>query len=392
MRKSVRAGLFVLSCLAVILCMPLCVHAKTGSRANAGAKWPQYQEIKEYNITSDPSEFYRELRFALEDAAQLGKTSGNSVLYKINLPSGQYTIDAALRVTSNVWISAQKDTRITVGGDYGIAVVRTYNPGEEFYTKYVRNVRIEGGVWNTLGKASDLNPDSILVRFVRMQNVIFEDASFQCRTRNHMFELADIDGLTIRRCRFSGNNMDSKGKVNVQPKEAIQLDVSTQLAVNGKEPYTGKGCHNVLIENNTFVNVARGIGSHNAKEKSIEKNPYTDIIVRNNVFKKLLGEGIFVLHWKNCTIQDNLITNCKRAGIYLEDCSGVKVAGNKVKKLSAYSGRRRSTYGAATIGVCVRVSNKCSVIGNVLCKKGGTAVSLEWSKKITSRRNKHKKG
>lgn len=73
--------------------------------------------------------------------------------------------------------------------------------------------------------------------------------------------------------------------MNVQPKEAIQLDAVTKNAMGWSgitdNMYNGNGCHKVLIRNNTFTNYVRAVGSYSYPQ-GVEKNPYTYITLTKN--------------------------------------------------------------------------------------------------------------
>lgn len=136
----------------------------------------------------------------------------------------------------------------------------------------------------------------------------------------------------------------------------------------------GKGCHNVLIENNEFDKISRGVGSHNEKLSVVEDNPYTNVTIRNNTFKDLKGEAIYIKWWKNSTVEKNIIQNGKRAGIFVDCSSKLRISNNTIRKISGFTGERRSNYGPETAGVMLRDSHNNTIQGNVLSQCRGAVV------------------
>lgn len=374
-----KSKLFMLASLSFMLCAPVCAQAKVGAANARGAQLPDYGNVEEIEISTEDAEadFSKSVRKALKN---LEEYSDGSTQYKIIIPPGTYEATGPITLKSNVWIYAEGAT---------IEMADSVNP--IFYMGYAEdaktweNIRITGGTWDgSMQSASkksgkELPRDSTFVCLAHIDDLMIEDATFKVNRTKHIMEFSDIHGMTIRGCQISGNNIDKKGDiVGVQPKEAIQLDVATSGAMSTSKPFNGKGCHDVLIENNTFTKVARGFGSHNEEQGVKEKNPYTNITVRNNTIKNALGEGIFVLHWKNCTIQNNTISNCRRAGICMWDGKSNKVVNNTVSGVKAFTGLRKKTYDSLRAGVILIESKKSTIQKNKFLQSSGEAVKVLW--------------
>ena len=326
--------------------------AATGNTRNKGAEFPQYSEVKEIHVSS--GNFSREFRDALWDAAA---HATDSVQYKIILPQGTFTQGHAYTLPSNTYIYAVGTTIISTDSHRSMFHGDMTNPS--------RNIIMEGGTWKTSQKYKG---DATAVRFTGVRNLMLKDMSITANRVGHVVELADVIGCTITGCTISGNN--ASGSTNVQPKEALQLDIATKAAIPGyntaSKMYNGKGCHNIMITNNTFVNCARGLGSHSGL-KGAEKNPYTYITVQNNVIKNCLGEAIFGQNWKNTTITGNTIQKCKQTGIYLLDTNNIVVTNNKISNVRRYTGQRQKVYDAKKkygCGVLIRRTKNVTVKGN----------------------------
>ena len=62
----------------------------------------------------------------------------------------------------------------------------------------------------------------------------------------------------------------------------------------------------MVIKNNLFSGICRGLGSHSATLGIY----YTDILIEDNVFENLDDMAMIMYNYKNCTITNNTITNC----------------------------------------------------------------------------------
>lgn len=357
MGKKIYAVLMM--SLLLMLAAPVCAHAASAGGKATGAKLPNYKRVVTINVERE--KFSKSFVKALKEAEE---KATNTTQYKIVIPKGTHEATNTYRIPSNTWVYAKGAViKRKATGSCFLAC----NPGKTY-----RNIKIEGGTWDATGQPSNFALDQTLVRFAHVKNLIFQDMTIKCRRGGHIIEVGDINGMTVKGCKISGNNVYR----NVQPKEAIQLDVATKSGMNECTPYNGRGCHNVIIENNSFSNVARGVGSHSTAAGA-QRNPYTNITVRNNKFQNLKGEAVFVLNWENCTIQKNAVTNGKRTGIYLESCSGVKVNSNTMKKITPFTGTRKQTYGGSVSGVLLRVSDNNYVYSNRIMQSGGKAVLTE---------------
>lgn len=356
--KKVKKLLF-LACGLMLLLFPVSVQGATGKSAATGAKLPTYKKV--VTIKVGGANFNKDFRKAL---AQAKANKDSSKQYKIIIKPGTYTLEYGPIVGSNTYIYAKG---ATLKGPKKSTVTFKCDPGKSY-----KNIKIEGGTWDATVQSKNYGIDTALIRLAHVQNLIIQDAKFLCKRGGHIFEFSDINGMTIKGCTLSGNTIYR----NVQPKEAIQLDVATKPAMVNCTPYNGKGCHNVIIEDNQFVNVARGVGSHNEKLKIVEKNPYTNITIRNNSFKNMTGEAIFTMYFKNCTIEKNTIYNAKRAGIYMESCSYNKVYKNTIKKISSFTGDRK-IYGTGKSGIQIRNTSNSRITSNTLTQTSGGRVFLQ---------------
>ena len=351
-----------------------------GSTAT-GAVIPEYENVVVREV--DPENFDRTFNKALLEA---GENADRSTQYKIVIPPGNYQAGRRYMIPSNTYVYMVGATVNATGTRVGMWNTDTQNPSE--------NIIVEGGTWTTLSQPSTV--DGTVVRLVGVRNLVMKDMTIKTKRSGHIIEAADVTGLTVIGCTISGNNKDSKEPYkNVQPKEALQLDVATASAVPGYDHpasmLNGRGCHNILITNNTFSNCGRGVGSHSGTGNGAESRPYTNIIVSGNTITNVLGEGIFGQDWRDCTISNNTITNTRQTGIYLLDASNVRVSANKIGKINKYTGTRKNTYdpnGSYGVGVLVRRSNTVYMDNNQFNKLYGGIIQELNNKNVTLKNNR----
>lgn len=333
---------FILFAFLLTVLFPVSVFG-VGNDSATGAKIPKYANVTEIQV--DGNDFDRSFSNALNTAASRASSRNQ---YKIIIPPGRYVQGHSYVIPGNTYVYAvgatitANDSRITIfKGDL---------------TKPTENIIVEGGTWIS----TVYHDGGSAIRFMGVKNLLLKGVTMKVKRCAHIVEVADVIGFTMTGCTLSGNNTDVNATVNVQPKEALQLDVATPAAMPGggitSNMFNGKGCHKVLITKNTFVNCARAVGSHSGLTGA-EKSPYTYITISGNNIKNCLGEGIHGQDWENTTISGNVIQKCRQTGIYLLDAKNVRVTQNKITDVRKYTGKRKSVYDPSGIyGTGIRIT------------------------------------
>lgn len=351
--KKIRLLIILMLTLFCTALIP-CVAQAAGSKAK-GASIPKYSKVVTRTVSKE--NFDKDLKNYLLEAEE--KNSAKTQ-YKIILPKGTYNYNRTFRFSSNTHIYAVGTTiKFKKTTNVGL---RPTNPSS------TNNFILEGGTWTAMG-----NTTSSFVRLAHARNVIFKNATFKVKRSGHILELAAVKGVTVDGCTFSGNNVSA---ANIQPKEAIQLDIATLGAMKEFPPYNSEGCHDVIINNCRFNSVARGIGSHSENNK---KNPYDNITVTKNTFSSLTGEAIFLESWKNCTISNNTIKKSKRAGIYAYKCKGLSLKGNNISSVGSYSGARKNAYGTDASGIFLSNTTSCTLTQNKISSCSANGILIRWA-------------
>lgn len=259
-------------------------------------------EIVTYNVVNDfgadntgNAMTEKQIQQAL-DAAQ--ENSGQGIFTKVVIPKGTYLISSALVVYSDTWIYCEEGVEVKRCISYG-PMLRCDNNGIGGYDG-VKNVIVEGGLWNGNTDQWPNTADFSNIRFAHCRNILLKDMHVKNNENGHHMEIGGAADVTIEGCTFTGYT-------GYRKKEAIQLDCMNNSRVfAGYAPFDDTSCENVVIKNNLFSGICRGLGSHSATLGVY----YTDILIENNVFENLEDMAMIMYNYKNCTITNNTITNC----------------------------------------------------------------------------------
>ena len=236
-------------------------------------------EIVTYNVVNDfgadntgNAMTEKQIQQAL-DAAQ--ENSGHGIFTKVVIPKGTYLISSALVVYSDTWIYCEEGVEIKRCISYG-PMLRCDNNGIGGYDG-VKNVIVEGGLWNGNTDQWPNTADFSNIRFAHCRNILLKDMHVKNNENGHHMEIGGAADVTIEGCTFTGYT-------GYRKKEAIQLDCMNNSRVfAGYAPFDDTSCENVVIKNNLFSGICRGLGSHSATLGIY----YTDILIEDNVFENL---------------------------------------------------------------------------------------------------------
>ena len=162
---------------------------------------------------------------------------------------------------------------------------------------YYRNISVEGGIFDGNGGTNTV------IKAAHGANISFTSTTFQ-NDAAHLMEVAAIDGLTLKNCRFRNQTIPADSEYTY---EAVQVDVLVKQHFNTYR-MEDLPCKNISVDGCSFENCPRGIGSHT----SINNAPHQNISVKNCTFRNMTSCGIHFEGVRNLTISDNLIDNAPR--------------------------------------------------------------------------------
>ena len=232
---------------------------------------------------------------AIQKALDYAKDKGSdSVQVKVIVPEGTYSIRKCLYVSSNTWLYL---ANATLRKDFSGGCLIMNNTDGCGGFDGAENIVIEGGCLDgNTGYGSVKAFSSIRMGHLHdlwVKNVDFKD-NYNC----HMLELGGIKNVTIEGCSFH----EYYGQ---KYKEAIQFDVLNNANLfDGYAPFDDTPCDNVIIRNNSFYDLMRGLGSHSA---TLGKY-YTNFYIADNTFNNIYDTAIIMQNYRCCSIENNSMT------------------------------------------------------------------------------------
>lgn len=268
---------------------------------------------------ADGSDISDKLREALINARDVADSSNQIVTVKVQ--EGHYFLSKPLHIYSNTTLDVT-NVHLTFAGSHRFnMLISGANSAYKGYDKYntseacsgydgFKNITVIGGTW----ESTDANESSI-IRIFHATNVTLDGLTVTGGACVHQVEVAAINGFYVKNCTFQNHGKNADNTTNREKEEAIQLDMPYSTQVYPGTYQDGTPMKNVEITNNTFQNIARGVGTHTMLCGAYHQN----INISNNTFINVLEECIICLNYVNCQIKDNTITKCG-GGILVENC------------------------------------------------------------------------
>lgn len=296
---------------------------------------PYKKQYINYGTYNKYTKHYYVLRSYLERLEKLG--GGTLVLKK-----GTYTITNTLYVPSNVTIKFENGVVIKKGAKTGTSKIKPaksifqlVKPSKankkKVYGKYSgeKNISFIG----TGSVVFDLNyyKDSIAIIMGHNSNVVVKGIQFKNMHSGHFIEMDASKNVKVYNNAF----MNHKPSPN-KNKEAINLDTPDRNTKGWSQEWSkfdGTANLNVLIQNNTFKNLERAVGTH----KYTQGKYHTDVKVIGNKIENMVQDGIRVMNWDKPIIKDNKIKNIADGkgsyrGILMSGVKYPQVTNNRIEK------------------------------------------------------------
>ena len=242
-----------------------------------------------------------------------GDHASDKTQVKVIVPEGTYSIGSCLYIHSNTWLYLQN---ATLRKDFqGGCLIMNYMENSKGGFNSTHNIIIEGGCLDGNTYGGNVKAFSTIrmghLHDLWVKNVDFKD-NFNC----HLLELGGIKNVTVEGCSFHQY-------YGPKYKEAIQFDIlNNENLFVGFEPFDDTPCDNVVIKNNSFYDLMRGIGSHSATIGEY----YTNFRISDNTFNNIYDSAIIMENYRRCTIENNTMTNVG-SGIDFKNMTYMEVSG-----------------------------------------------------------------
>ena len=268
---------------------------------------PYKNNFTKYSTYNNKTNHYYMLRSYFE----LLEEQGGGTL---NLSKGTYVVTNTLYVPSNVTVVLKPGAVIKKGNDTGTKALQPSKSLLQFIapsksskvsvaTKYngEKNITIKGGK----GSAIDLDysKDTTGIIIGHSQDITIEGLTFKNMFNGSFIKVAATKDLLIRNNTFM-NHKDSDS--NTREAIGIELPDSVTNSFNYSWSKNDKTVSmDITIEDNTFKNLERAIGSIKYTDKKYHKN----IRISSNTISKTDSSAIRVLNWDSPIISGNEFTN-----------------------------------------------------------------------------------
>ncbi|MBE6868527.1 MAG: hypothetical protein E7494_07145 [Ruminococcus albus] len=232
---------------------------------------------------------------AIQKALDYAKTKGSdSVQVKVIVPEGTYSIRKGLYISSNTWLYLDN---ATLRKDFVGGVLLMNNTDGNGGFDGAENIVIEGGCLDGNTGGGSVKAFSA-IRMGHLHDLWVKNVEFKDNYNCHMLELGGIKNVTIEGCSFH----EYYGQ---KLKEAIQFDILNNANLfDGYAPFDDTPCDNVIIRNNSFYDIMRGVGSHSA---TVGKY-YTNFYIGGNTFSNIYETAIVMQNYRCCSIEGNSMT------------------------------------------------------------------------------------
>jgi hypothetical protein len=168
------------------------------------------------------------------------------------------------------------------------------------------------------------------------KNIEISGITFKGMNGGHYLEVNGTKKAYIHDCTFKKAKKSTLNEYYM--KEAINIDLADKKtgglsAVWVKQDKTP--CYNIRVENNVFDGTTRGVGSHKYSQDNNGKNIYhKKIVIKNNTFKNIYDNGVFVLNWKDTTIKGNTFKNIGKTSKKTYSSGSHAISGGGIKKIT----------------------------------------------------------
>ena len=260
-------------------------------------------------------------RIAFQSALDVAKTNGTALVVRVG--PGTYLLDRTLHIYSNTKLSLDEnavlvrrdsiDKTMLMGmhlASDGSKCLREASCSHGGYSQ-VRNVTIEGGVWDAAASAGE---NVGILHLCHGSNIVVRAGVFKHAT-NHAINMSATCDSLVSSCTFSdqvrytGTDPDFWGDIPVGDDsrfpaiETIHLDSATHVGETGNYPEDGTPCVGAVVKDCVFANVFAGAGNHH--EYSAAASRPRGLDVTGCRFSGLLGAAVMAFGFDGVNVADN---------------------------------------------------------------------------------------
>ena len=292
--------LFVVCSVGIVYTKPQTTYADISYvDAVEGNTQAGYHVVKISKSSMENDPMCKALQNALDEAKLY---AAEDLKYKVIVEPGTYALSTCIHAYSNTYLSLQGVTfqhKNYSGNMFKIGDIG--GDGDTVSGYHYKNITVDGGTWDGFGITSPI------MKAAHAENVVIKNASLKNVKDSHVVEVAAINGFEVSGCTFSDQTASNEKKEALLANEVIQLDLLVQGHFSGYK-YEALDMKNVVISNNIFNHVLRGVGSHTAYSKRSTDH----VVIKENTFENVKSVAIECYNYTDCTISNNRMTECGR--------------------------------------------------------------------------------
>lgn len=420
-----------ISWMFVVLSLCLCMKGKQVEAVSS----PQYDYIvtnERYNVNaSDSAPDAEGIQKVLDMAI------GSDRVITIYFPAGTYYIDKTLLVYSNTHIVLD-DKAVVYRMDNLVDKMLLHNVDQNGKMDQVggynmsKNITLEGGTFDG-GNTNLANKGTDVIRFDHAENITIKDCVVKNTYDCHIIELVGVKNGLVSGCTLEGfRYKKGKEKNYTYAREAIQLEsawTSNEKDLTDIESAWAKGsvidgtsCQDVVVTDNTFIDMPCGVGQHRYTKSGKYRNQ--NITICNNTIdcsadlkycktaitccgtnnlnvygNRIKGNYRFAIHVlasDDVNIQNNSIENVTMNGIMVDKGRVTMISDNTIKNVKKHGiSVGGGTVGAISNNVIISPKNNgisvdageiTDITGNTIKSTGKNGISVS-AKKSSSKVN-----
>lgn len=279
---------------------------------------------------------------AIQQALNRCKNEGGGVVF---FPKGNYAIQDVLCVYSNTTVLMHPQARIYRNKGMIGAFFTNGDIGAS-YTGYdgQSNIKFIGGYLD--GNIQNFDDRFNFFSIGHARNILFDGVYMKDCQTYHAIEMNSTQKGVIQNCIFDGWTLDSTFAVTTPDRrsEAVQFDGMYSIDVFGRfGAYDKTTCDDCVVQNCSFFNWNRGVGSHTSETDYHHKN----IRVISNHFENISDIAVVTCMWEGAVISDNTFYDCG-GGIWIrvKDSTsptfGYVVDGNTFRRITLGTSTRHA--------------------------------------------------
>ena len=241
--------------------------------------------------------------------------------FTVSVPKGEYTVSSPITLCDNTALDLSDGVVLVNGKNNSNIFISKKN-----VTKYngLKNFSLIGG---TLTYSDNYAGSSCQVRIAHGKNISFTNTVFEKNYNSHNVEIAACSNVSFEGCTFK----DGTGSLENNSGEALQIDILEETKHFKSMPeYDGTMNSSIKVNNCTFSNVLRGIGTNCAFAGLYHKK----IKITNCKFYNVVSTAISCINYIDSTIKENTISNCGEGIRYY-----LMMSDNNLSKMNYIEGR-----------------------------------------------------